>query len=34
MLEEPGWRTRYISIYGEFVRQGVEGRYDLGTRLL
>ena len=21
MLEEPGWRTRYISIYGEAARQ-------------
>ena len=21
MLEEPGWRTRYISIYGEAIRQ-------------
>ena len=21
MLEEPGWRTRYVSIYGESIRQ-------------
>ena len=21
MLEEPGWRTRYISIYGEAIRE-------------
>ena len=23
MLEEPGWRTRYISIYAEAIRQGM-----------
>ena len=26
MLEEPGWRTRYISIYGEAARQEMLNR--------
>ena len=26
MLDEPGWRTRYISIYGEAARQEVISR--------